>query len=675
MQDSFYRFASLFPVPLLLVKADGRIVAANPKGLALLGVAGQTITATSLYEVVAEPRETVDVFLRACARSKSLLPGSLTFDNADDRGTYRAEGAVFEPASSSEPATILLRLVPKQVSSAKFHLLNVQIDGQAREIARRKQSESELAEQRQWLEVTLSSIGDAVIATDAAGRVSFMNPVAESLTGWRQPDADGVDLATVFRIVTEGTRQQLENPVDKVVREGQVVGLSNHTLLLAKDGREVAIDDSAAPIRGGDGKLDGVVLVFRDITDRKKAEKEREELLEAERAARMAAERASRMKDEFLATISHELRTPLNAILGWSQVLRSGHPRGADLQQGLEVIERNARVQTQIIEDLLDMSRIISGKIRLDVQRVDLLPVIENALETVRPAADARGVRLQPTLDPQAGPVSGDPSRLQQVFWNLLSNAIKFTPKGGRVQVLLERVNSHVEVSVIDTGVGIDPEFLPRLFERFTQADSSTTRHHGGLGIGLAIVKQLVELHGGTVRAKSAGEGQGATFVVLLPLTVVHPAPKQRRHPKASDPEEAGECSPRLDGVAVLVVDDEPDARELVSRVLSDCGADVRTAGSAAEARAMLMAAKPAVLVSDIGMPGEDGHALIRQIRKDEGGTGPGIPAIALTAYARSEDRQRAILSGYQMHIAKPVEPAELIAMVASLAGRVGERQ
>jgi PAS domain S-box-containing protein len=671
MADLFTTFASPLQEALLLVRADGSIAAANPKALELLGT--HNIEGRSLREFFAEPDEMVRGFLRACARSKSLLPGALTLRGGAEQSAFRAEGAVVQPARQLQPAVVLLRLVPKQVSIARFHLLNAQIEAQAREIQRRKQSESALADQRRWLEVTLSSIGDAVIATDAAGCISFMNPVAESLTGWRQSDARGKVLATVFRIVHEGTRNPVEDPVVKVLRDGKIVGIANHTVLIANDGAERPIDDSAAPIRGADGGIDGVVLVFRDISARKRADQEREELLEAERAARMAAERASRMKDEFLATISHELRTPLNAILGWSQVLRLAPPTSIDMQQGLEVIERNARAQTQIIEDLLDMSRIISGKIRLDVQQVDLLAVIENALETVRPSAAAREIRLQPALDPRAGPVSGDPSRLQQVFWNLLSNAIKFTPKGGRVQILLERVNSHVEVSVTDTGVGINPEFLPRLFERFSQADSSTTRHHGGLGIGLAIVKQLVELHGGMVRAKSAGEGQGATFIVTLPLTVVHPALEQRRHPKGSLKEQSGDCSPRLDGVTVLVVDDEPDARELVSRVLSDCGAEVRTAGSAADARAMIMRAKPTVLVSDIGMPGEDGYALIRQIRKGDAGIGQDIPAIALTAYARSEDRQRAILSGFQMHIAKPVEPAELIAMVASLAGRVSQ--
>ena len=430
---------------------------------------------------------------------------------------------------------------------------------------------------------------------------------------------------------------------------------------------------------------DGTILLWfgtnTDIEDRRRVAEERLRLLDAERSARAEAERASRMKDEFLATLSHELRTPLNAILGWSQLLRTGGGGrdAADLAEGLETIERNARAQTKIIEDLLEMSRIISGKIRLDVQRVDLAAIVRAAVETVRHAADAKGVRVGVVLDPLAGAVSGDPSRLQQVFWNLLANSIKFSRRGDHVQVLLERVNSHLEVSVIDTGEGISPQFLPHVFDRFKQADASTTRKHGGLGLGLSIVKQLVELHGGTVRARSPGDGMGATFTVSLPLTPIHvdPEPRaygERRHPQAEAALGVGvpdDC-PKIKGVRVLVVDDEPDSRALVKRLLEDCDASVVTAASAAEALESVRREKPDVMVSDIGMPGADGYSLIRHVRAlgpDQGGN---VPAVALTAYARSEDRRRAILAGYNHHVAKPVEPAELITMIASLAGRVG---
>lgn len=404
----------------------------------------------------------------------------------------------------------------------------------------------------------------------------------------------------------------------------------------------------------------------------KKASEEREALLDAEKAARADAERASRLKDDFLATLSHELRTPLNAILGWSQILRAKAVEDADLAEGLDVIERNTRVQTQLIEDLLDMSRIVSGKIRLEVQQVDLGDVIKAAVASVRHGADAKEIRIQMVLDPLAGPVRGDPARLQQCFWNLLSNAVKFTPKQGRIQVTLERVNSHLEVCVTDNGQGISPEFLPHLFERFRQADASTTRRHGGLGLGLSIVKHLVELHGGTVRAKSAGEGQGSTFCIELPLMVVHSREQHssRAHPRAHAHADHHVDHPSLAGVTVLAVDDEADARHLIKRVLEDCGARVLVAASGEEALELLKQTRPNMIISDIGMPGEDGYAFIHKVRALSDTEGGNIPAAALTAFARSEDRTRALRAGFQTHVAKPVEPAELTAVVASLTSR-----
>ena len=445
----------------------------------------------------------------------------------------------------------------------------------------------------------------------------------------------------------------------------------------ASDGEYRWFLGRALPVKDAAGNVLRWFGTNTDIHEYKQLQEQNVQLLDSERAARAEAERTSRLKDEFLATLSHELRTPLNAILGWTQVLRDGHADPEDLAHGLGTIERNARVQTQIIEDLLEMSRIISGKVRLDVQRIDLAPVVQASIDTVLPTAEAKGVRLQVILDPAARPVSGDPNRLQQVFWNLLSNAIKFTPKGGRVQVLLERVNSHLEVSVIDTGEGIAPEFLPHVFDRFRQADASTTRRHGGLGLGLAIVKQLVELHGGSVHVHSAGAGQGTTFRVLLPLTVLHPmtdpVEAERRHPRAdASPLSVSSERFNLAGVKVLVVDDEADARALVKRLLEDRQASVRAAGSAAEAMALIRSEPPDVLVSDIGMPGEDGYSLIRRVRALGPEHGGNIPAIALTAYARSEDRLKTIMAGFQIHVAKPVDTGVLLALVASLAGRTG---
>ncbi|HEV2706703.1 MAG TPA: ATP-binding protein [Pyrinomonadaceae bacterium] len=392
---------------------------------------------------------------------------------------------------------------------------------------------------------------------------------------------------------------------------------------------------------------------------------------EAERLYREAQE-SSRLKDEFLATVSHELRTPLTAILGWSHMLRTGQYNGESATRAFETIERNARAQAQLIDDLLDVSRIITGKLRIDVRPLDPNSFIEAAVEAVRPAAEAKGVRVQKIMDTGIVSVSGDPVRLQQVVWNLLSNAIKFTPRGGRVQVRLERVNSHIEIAVSDSGTGIAPEFLPHVFDRFRQADQRTTRQHGGLGLGLAIVRHLVELHGGTVRAESEGEGQGSTFTVLLPVAPVYQTETEgvRVHPAARDTLPSYECVERLDGVRVLVVDDEPDTRELLRVGLGRCGAEVIAASSATEALEAMKNAVPDLLISDIGMPDEDGYELLRRVRELPAEAGGRVSAIALTAYARVEDRMQALRAGYQMHVPKPVELAELVAVAASLVRR-----
>ena len=394
---------------------------------------------------------------------------------------------------------------------------------------------------------------------------------------------------------------------------------------------------------------------------------EREQILESERAARSEAERLGHMKDEFLATLSHELRTPLNAIQGWATLLRQPGVTREDHERGLETIERNVRAQGQIINDLLDMSRIISGKVHLEVQPLQLHEVIHNSIETVRQSAIAKHIRIMPLLDSSIGMVRGDPNRLQQVLWNLLSNAVKFTPSGGRVQVILERVNSHVEIVVEDSGVGIRAEFLPYVFDRFRQGDPTTSRRFGGLGLGLSIVKSLIELHGGSVRVKSPGENQGSTFVVALPISPIQEDTHRiKRLPTLSDPLEAIEL-PRLEGVKVLIVDDEPDGRALVARILEGRGAHPVCASNAAEALALLQRDVFDILLSDIGMPDVDGYELIRKVRAlDADRPGP-IPAIAVTAYARPEDRQRSLLAGYQMHLAKPVEAREIVAAISSL--------
>ncbi|HET9388499.1 MAG TPA: ATP-binding protein [Steroidobacteraceae bacterium] len=401
----------------------------------------------------------------------------------------------------------------------------------------------------------------------------------------------------------------------------------------------------------------------------KDAAAERERLLDSERAARSEAEHLSHMKDEFLATLSHELRTPLNAIQGWAALLRQQGANAQDRERGLETIERNVRAQTQIVNDLLDMSRIISGKIHLEVQPVQLHELIDNAIDAIHQSADARHIRIHKVLDSSVGWVRGDPNRLQQVLWNLLSNAVKFTPPGGRVQVVLERVNSHVEIVIEDTGVGIKAEFLPYVFDRFRQGDPSITRRYGGLGLGLSIVKTLIELHGGSVRVKSAGEDQGSTFVVVLPISHVRAEDVAAERPPmfaSPDPLETIEL-PRLDEVHVLIVDDDQDGRTLIARILSERGALPTCAAGGLTALDLLRSRHFDVILSDIGMPDMDGYELLRQVRTLDSSRQNPIPAIAITAYARPEDRQRSLLAGYHMHLSKPIEARELIAGIASL--------
>lgn len=404
------------------------------------------------------------------------------------------------------------------------------------------------------------------------------------------------------------------------------------------------------------------MMLEKEIAERRRAEENREALLVSERAARSEAERATRLKDEFVATLSHELRTPLNAIVGWASILRADR-RSETITQGVEVIERNAKLQAQMIEELLDMSRIISGKLLFELEKTDVAELVEAAVAAVRPAAAAKGIVLNLNVA-RCSCVSADPARLQQVAWNLLTNAIKFTPRAGHVDVTLREHRGQLELSISDTGLGIKPEFLPFVFDRFRQADASTTRRHGGLGLGLAIVKSLVELHGGTVDVESPGEGQGATFIVRLPI----PALMEEVPESAPEPEIQG--TPELSGLRILVVDDEDDARTLARRVLEERGAQVMTVSSAAEAMASVGENNPpSVLVSDIGMPEQDGYDLIRQMRALPGDAGR-VPAVALTALARAEDRKRALSAGYQKHVSKPVDPAELVAVIAALAGQ-----
>ncbi len=509
----------------------------------------------------------------------------------------------------------------------------------------------------------IASSDDAIISKDLTGVVRSWNESAERIFGYTADEMIGKSITVLFPT----DRLEEEPKILEQLRRGQRVD-HFETVRLSKDGRLVDVSVTISPVKGPAGEIIGVSKVARDITSIKRILREREELLERETAARSEAERVGRMKDEFLATLSHELRTPLNAILGWATILRTEATADpADLEQGLEIIERNARAQAQLIEELLDMSRIINGKLRLDVQAVDLQVIIHEAIESVRPAADAKGIRLARILDSQSGSITGDPNRLQQVLSNLLTNAVKFTPKGGRIQVVLRRVNSHVEISVADSGQGIAPEFVPQLFTRFSQADTSIARHYGGLGLGLALVKSLVELHGGSVKASSAGLGQGATFVISLPLTAVRHDELGPALTPAPSPVAAAGANPDLRGFHILVIDDEADARKLIQHILQMCHATVTTAAGAAEGLEAVKQHRPDMVLSDVGMPAEDGYQFLAKLRRLSDAEGGDTPAVALTAFARAEDRRRALMAGFQMHLPKPVEPAELLAVVANL--------
>ncbi|HKA57463.1 MAG TPA: PAS domain S-box protein [Gemmatimonadales bacterium] len=547
-----------------------------------------------------------------------------------------------------------------------------------RDLSERKAHEEALRRSEERFRLFMEAVTDyAIFMLDANGYVLTWNAGAQRIKGYLPDEIIGQHFSRFYPpdVVASGwPEHELQEAVEKGVyrEEGWRV---------RKDGSQFWADVVVTTLRDPAGQLYGFATITRDLTERKRAEAveehgaRREELLDAERAARMEAQRAARSKDEFLATLSHELRTPLNAILGWAQILqRSGALTADDVKRGMDAIERNARAQVHLIDELLDLSRILAGRVTLDVQPLMLIDIVQGVVESAEPAARTKGIRLEKILDPQAGPVSGDPVRLQQIVSNLVSNAIKFTLRGGRVQVLLERVNSHIELTVSDTGIGIAPSFLPQVFDRFSQEDSSASRVHGGLGLGLAIAKQLVELHGGILRAKSAGEGRGASFIVNLPLIVAAPQRESDRfHPTHSAAPEAQTPLPKLDGVRVLVVDDERDARDLIRRVLEEHGAVVSAVASGREALRALAAEPPDVLLSDVGMPGMDGYQFMRSVRASDSDYRR-VPAIALTAFARSEDRKKALLAGYQSHLAKPFDIAELVIMVAGLVERTASR-
>jgi PAS domain S-box-containing protein len=579
-----------------------------------------------------------------------------------------AVGRAFKEVFVHGEADIEARLLAKDGRAIPFLFRGKRVEiegepyliGNGIDIAEVKQAEAAAA----YLAAIIESSDDAIISTDLRGTIRSWNRGAERLYGYTEAEAIGAPVTMLI----PSARQYEESRILASIGRGELIS-HYETIRQNKDGTEIDVSLTASPIRNRNGEVIGMSKTARDIVWRKRVEEERERLLVRESESRATAEEANRLKDEFLATISHELRSPLNAILGWARLLRDPEVREQQLDRALEIIERNSQAQARLIEDLLDVSRIVSGKLSVQMRPVNMNTTTEGVITDMRPAAEAKGIALRLKADEEIELI-GDSDRLQQVVWNLISNAIKFTPEGGRIEVELKRAGERAELRVSDTGRGITPEFLPHVFDRFRQAVGSDARGRAGLGLGLTIVRYIVEAHGGSVKAESAGAGMGATFICKFPLAGVKqeavPAIEPRRPRLARPPEGAAEQP--LSGLKVLVVDDDEDARDVLKAALNSYGADVTTAIDAPQALDALASEKMDVLVSDINMPGMDGYELIRRIRSMEPERGGQIPAIALTAYARAEDRLRALQSGYQTHVPKPVEPAELEAVVAMLA-------
>ncbi|HEV7508107.1 MAG TPA: ATP-binding protein [Thermoanaerobaculia bacterium] len=509
----------------------------------------------------------------------------------------------------------------------------------------RQRAEEELIRTKEWLRVTLASIGDAVITTDTAGCITSLNPVAERLTGWAQRDARGEPLERIFQIVNEHTRHSVENPALRALREGEIVGLANHTILIARDETERAIDDSAAPIKDEQGTIIGVVLVFRDVSERRKNE--------------AALKESDRHKDEFLAMLAHELRNPLAPIRNGVQIFRALAPPVPELQLAIEMIDRQLHQLTRLVDDLLDMSRITRGKIELRKERVELATIVKGAIEASRPLIDQRDHELTVTIPPQPIHLEADLTRLSQVLMNLINNAAKFSDRAGRIWVTAERENDSVLIRVKDTGIGIPAEMLPRIFDMFTQVDRSLERSEGGLGIGLTLVHRLVEMHGGTVEARSEGPGKGSEFVVHLPVAVVIQDPGPQG--KAGH----GEAVVTPAARRILVVDDNLDAAESLGMLLGMLGHEVHTAHDGLEAIEAVAQFRPDVVLLDIGLPKLNGYEAARRIREQEGGTS--LVLVALTGWGQEEDRRRSKEAGFDHHMTKPVDFADLQKVLAEV--------
>jgi PAS domain S-box-containing protein len=629
---------------MLFMGSDRQIVEANQAAVESYGYDHQTLLTMRIDDLrTPETRHLLESQVRAA------YEGGVMFETVHKR----RDGSTFPVESSGIGANI-----------GGEHLIFCII----RDITERKRAEQSLAS----MAAIIESTDDAVVSTTLDGIITTWNPAAERTYGYTVSEALG---SPVSIVTPAGLTGELQEILDSLRSGHQVEHLE--TVRIRKDGTLLDVSVTISPIRDEAGEIVGASTVARDITERKRAERERELLLMREQSARHQAEEANRLKDEFLATLSHELRTPLTAIIGWAHMLTTSQMDDSSTRHGIRIIERNAHAQKQLIEDVLDVSRIITGKLTVETERVDLLAVVYAAMDSVRPAADAKMIALSCTFDPLSVDVYGDAARLQQVVWNLLSNAVKFTPEGGTVKVEIDRVDTRTRIIVRDSGKGIAPEFLPFVFDRFRQGDGSITRQHGGLGLGLSIVRQLVEAHGGAVHAESAGLGHGSTFTVELPVaagsfpTIVKPSSGTSEvgvDAQVSSTSVAAAASTPLKGMSILLIDDDLDALEMLVVFLRQNGGQITAVASVAEAYRALQHLRPDVIVSDIGMPDEDGYEFIRKVRSLSVEQGGQTPAIALTAYAGENDQAEAFRAGYQRYLAKPTEPGELMETIIAFA-------
>ncbi len=637
---------------MLLVSGDGCMLAANRSAARRLGVSRRLLIGQPLASLATDPLPRLREFLNSCTRTRGMVPGSLILGAAQEvRVEYRVEGTLVQPRTDTSPAQILLRLQPKPEAPSQFSVLNERITALNREIMQRKRVEQELREQREWFRVTLSSIGDGVIATDAQGCVLFLNGMAELLTGWRVEEAAGKPLEEVFRIINEQTRQPVENPVHRVLERGIVVGLANDTLLICRKGREWPIADSAAPIRGADGKILGVVLVFLEITERKRVE------MQLREQARELAE-ADRRKDQYLAMLAHELRNPLGAVSNALSLLELSPPGGGSFQRALEIARRHVHQQTRMVDDLLDVSRLTRGTFELHPERLDLTALCRQVIEDQQPAFTAAQVVLFASVPDTPCWVMGDPVRLTQVLVNLLDNARKFTPVGKTVRVELRNDpgSSRGVLTITDTGVGIDPQLLPHVFEPFRQAEQSLARTRGGLGLGLALVKGIVDLHRGQVQVESRGSGWGTTFTVSLPL-VDAPAPAISSAEEPLGPVAA---------LRVLVIEDNADAAETLQDLLTLWGHQSEVAHSGPEGIRRAAEFRPQVVLCDIGLPNMSGYEVAAQLRQNPSTEFAYL--VAVTGYGQDQDRAQSAAAGFHTHLVKPLDLNALEQLLARLS-------